>query len=72
MPSMNRDQVVARLLRDGHGDLVTAIRDRVLTPYAAACLVGYRQRPPTKSIPGEHNRSRRRLAIEGALIWERK
>jgi hypothetical protein len=71
MASMNRDEVVARLLRDGHGNLVTAIRDRVLTPYAAACLVGYRKRPPTKSA-GEDNRSRRRLAVEGMLMWGRK
>jgi len=67
MASMSREAIVDRLLRDGYSDLVTAIRNRELTPHAAACLVGYFKRKPIKSPPGEDNRSRRRLYAEGKL-----
>jgi hypothetical protein len=67
MASMSTQAIVDRLLRDGHGDLVSKIRNRELSPHGAACLVGYFLRKPTKSAPGEDNRSRRRLYTEGKL-----
>lgn len=67
MASMSREAIVDRLLRDGYGDLVTAIRNREMTAHGAACLVGYFKRRATRSEPGEDNRSRRRLYAEGKL-----
>jgi hypothetical protein len=68
MASMSTEAIVARLLRDGHGDLVEAIRNRELTPHAAACLVGYLRRKPIKSAPGDDPRSKRRLFNESVLL----
>jgi hypothetical protein len=68
MVSMSTEAIVDRLLRDGYGDLVTAIRSREMTAHAAACLVGYFRRKPTKSAPGEDGRSKRRLFNERKLL----
>jgi hypothetical protein len=72
MASMTKEQIVARLLRDGYGDLVTAIHQRETTAHAAACLVGYFRRKPIKSAPGEDNRSKLRLYSEAKLLRDLK
>jgi hypothetical protein len=67
MASMSTQAIVDRLLRDGHGDLVSKIHDREMTPHAAGCLAGYFRRKPIKSAPGDDPRSKRRLYTEGKL-----
>jgi hypothetical protein len=68
MASMTVEQILARLRRDGHGDLITAVHDRELSAYGAACLVGYVRRKRTKSSPGEDPRSRYRLFRESVVL----
>jgi hypothetical protein len=68
MASLSTAQIVNRLLRDGYGDLVTAIRNREMTAHAASIIAGYARRKPTKSAPGEDPRSKRRLFNESTLL----
>jgi hypothetical protein len=70
MSSNSTTSILRRLEADGHLDLLTAVHQRRISPYAAACIVGYFRRKPAKGPPGEDNRSRRRLGDEGALLRE--
>jgi hypothetical protein len=72
MASMTTTQIVARLARDGYDRLVWAVRNREMTAHAAAALVGYIRRKPTKSAPGVDPRSKRRLAIDSLVMREMK
>jgi hypothetical protein len=65
MASMSTAAILDRLRRDGHGELVTAVRERQLSAYGAACLAGYFKRKAGKL--GSDNRSRRRLYGEAKL-----
>jgi hypothetical protein len=66
MASMTTAQIVARLLRDGHGDLALAVRDRTISAHSASVLAGYSRRRPTKSS------SKRRLANEAQVMGGRR
>ena len=61
------DYIIRRLRRDGYNDLVEAIATRKLSAFHCACLLGWRQRPPT--LHGEnHNKARRRAFAVRALV----
>ena len=68
MASMTTAQILARLVRDGYGDLATAVHQREITAHAAGILAGYTRRKPTKSAPGTSEVSKRRLYTEAALL----
>src|SRR5262249_13975179 len=65
--ALSPEAILNRLQRDGHLDLLTAVRQRQISAFHAACIVGYCKRPPTKSAPGDDNRSKQRLFIERTL-----
>ena len=67
MPSWTPASICRRLERDGHFDLLEAVRQREITAHHAGCIAGYLRRAATKSAPGDDPRSKRRLYTEGKL-----
>jgi hypothetical protein len=67
MHGTGREYLLARLAREGHVDWLAAIAAGRLTPYAAACELGWIRRRATIAGEGSHQSKRRRFAIR-ALI----
>src|SRR5262245_52889284 len=62
MPSLTTAGIVARLERDGHGNLATAVRERRISAHSAAIRAGYFARRPTRTS------NMRRLAREAEVM----
>jgi hypothetical protein len=64
MRGNSREYLIRRLAREGYVDWLAAIAAGRLTPYAAACELGWIQRPPAISGERSHQSKRRRFTID--------
>jgi hypothetical protein len=63
MRGTGREYLLSRLAREGHVDWLAAIAAGRLTPYAAACELGWIKRPPTLTGERSNQAKRRRHSI---------
>jgi hypothetical protein len=68
MRGNSREYLLARLRREGYHDLLTAVLNRKISAFSAACLLGWARRPPTvrgSRSPQAHRREFNAKALIG-------